>query len=920
MRRIGVLLAGVLAAGTIAAVPGTAQGAPDGSGVVIDEVYLNGGSAGATHRNKFVELRNPTDEEVDVSGWSVQYRSYSSTSRFTGVIPLGEHTIQPGGTLLVSGNSNAANGADLPTPDVESNVAFSGNDNGGTLALVRSSTALTGDRAAVLGDEDLVDLVGYGVSATFEGSAPTASGYSVTSSLARTDAADTDDNAADLAAADPTPTPCGAACDGSGPVDPVDPEPRSIEQVQGTGPDSPDVGELVELSGVVTAAYPSGGFDGAYLQTAGTGDVDLDDHEASHGIFVSSAALGSEVEVGDHVQVVGTVEEHFGLTRVVASEHRTLDEPAEAVKPSQVDFPLTEDERESLEGMLLAPHGDFTVTNNYTTNQFGEIGLAAGATPLAQPTDVARPGSEEYDAVVAENARRLVTLDDGRSTSFTSGAGQGLPVSWLRPDNEVRVGAPAQVTEPVVLDFRFDLWRLQPTAPLQADAEPATFGSTREAAPADVGGDVTIAAFNVLNYFTTTGETYESNGLGTCTYYTDRAGERTTVNRCSGTGPRGAADDTNLQRQEDKIVEAINALEVDVVSLQEIENSAAFGIDRDTALRALVAALNEDAGRERWAAVESPAAVPEGEDVIRTAFIHDADSVEPVGVSVIDDDPAFDNARDPLAQEFRPVGGDEDDDFLVIVNHFKSKGSGEGEDADQGDGQGGSNASRVRQATALTELAAEQSERARTDMVFLTGDFNSYSREDPVEVIEDAGFVNVPKAFDAPYTYQFDGLVGSLDHVFASEAAFDRVTGADVWGINAAESVGREYSRFNANATPLYDATPFRASDHDPAVVGFDTTTATEPPDGPAASSVEVVGARPGILGRLDVEVTTEGRTVDGGLVLVKRGFWPVGLGLVDDGTARVLVAGLQRGREYTLTYSGDRDTRASSTTYRVPR
>src|SRR5690606_4985553 len=158
-------------------------------------------------------------------------------------------------------------------------------------------------------------------------------------------------------------------------------------------------------------------------------------------------------------------------------------------------------------------------------------------------------------------------------------------------------------------------------AHLQAgDAEPLRIeDDTRPERPADVGGDVRLATFNVLNYFTTLGEDYEANGLGTCTYYPDRAGDPITVNRCTNDGPRGAADADNLQRQQDKIVAAIAQLGADVVSLEEIENSAAFGIDRDTALRALVAALNEHAGREEWAAVTSPAAVPEAEDVIRTA-------------------------------------------------------------------------------------------------------------------------------------------------------------------------------------------------------------------------------------------------------------------------------------------------------------
>ena len=48
------------------------------------------------------------------------------------------------------------------------------------------------------------------------------------------------------------------------------------------------------------------------------------------------------------------------------------------------------------------------------------------------------------------------------------------------------------------------------------------------------------------------------------------------------------------------------------------------------------------------------------------------------------------------------------------------------------------------------------------------------------------------------------------------------VTGADVWQINAQEAVAFAYSRYNYNATQLFNGTdPFAASDHDPVVVGL---------------------------------------------------------------------------------------------------
>ncbi len=51
-----------------------------GSKVVINEAYLKGGSAGAFFNQKFVELYNAGDTAQDLSGWSLQYRSESSSS------------------------------------------------------------------------------------------------------------------------------------------------------------------------------------------------------------------------------------------------------------------------------------------------------------------------------------------------------------------------------------------------------------------------------------------------------------------------------------------------------------------------------------------------------------------------------------------------------------------------------------------------------------------------------------------------------------------------------------------------------------------------------------------------------------------------------------------------------------------------
>ncbi|MBD8661098.1 ExeM/NucH family extracellular endonuclease [Frigoribacterium sp. CFBP 8754] len=811
-------------------VPVAASAAPGGTGVVINEAYLKGGSMNAPFANKFVELYNPTTASVSVAGWSIQYRSATSSGTFTGVGAL-SGSIAPGGYLLVQMSSNGTTGAPLPTPDVVTTVNPGGAS--GTLVLASTTTALALPAGSIsTATPGVVDALGYGTSNTFETTAAeVGSANPVPTSYVRTAFSDTDVNAADFVQQGQI-TPQNAASTGTTPTPPVPPTPPvseadvTVAQLQGVTDTSPYAGRTVTTRGVVTATYPTGGLDGYVVQTPGTGGaLDLPTHLSSDAVFVYSSATASSVEVGDYVELVGEVTEFFGLTeltvdgtdQVTQLDASTVVAPA----PATVGFPATDAQRESLESMLLLPQGEFTVADTYTTNQYGEVALASGSTPLIQPTEVGRPGSAKYAATIADNAARAVTLDDGATTNFLTAANQSIPVPYLSNENPVTVGASVAFTEPVVLDFRNSAWKYQPTSRVTGDVAyadlPVTFENVRTDAPREVGGDVRLASFNVLNYFPTTGDS-----LTGCTYYRDRAGDPVTVN--SGCDARGAANQDDLQRQQAKIVTAINALGADVVSLEEIENSARFGKDRDSALSILVDALNADAGSDVWEFVPSPAALPANEDVIRLAFIYKAGVVESVGdSSILTGSAAFSNARQPLAQAFRPVGGDVDSTILAIANHFKSKGSGSGADADLGDGQGGSNASRVNQANALVAFAAEREAAVGTDKVFLLGDFNAYSQEDPIEVLRTAGFTDLGSTEDGEeYSYVFSGLSGSLDHVLASPAALEAVTGVDIWNINSGESVGLEYSRFNYNVRDLLQLDQFRASDHDPVVVGVD--------------------------------------------------------------------------------------------------
>ncbi|KAA1426499.1 ExeM/NucH family extracellular endonuclease [Nocardioides antri] len=648
-----------------------------------------------------------------------------------------------------------------------------------------------------------------------------------------------------------------------------------IHEVQGTGARSPfapadgnGAGQVKSVEGIVTALYRTGGFNGMFVQTAGTGGPTDATPGASDALFVfggsNTVNIPSDVVIGDSVQVTGPVSEFFNSTQIspAAGGVVELSSPLAPVAGLEIAYPTTEANREAQEGMLLAPTDTFTVTNTFQTNGFAEIGLATGDVPLRQPTEFAAPGdTAALEAIVADNAARAVTLDDAATVNYLSNqTNKAIPLPWLTgTSSPPRVGAEATFTSPVILEFRNNIWKFQPRAQVTGSgSDVVTFEDTRATnlTPADVGGDLQIATFNVLNYFNTTGEAYVAAGplqsppVDThCTYFTDREGNRIGNNQCGtrgpgipspndGRGPRGAATQVSLERQEDKLVHTIEALDADIIALEEMENSIKLvgETNRDDALAHLVGLLNDAAGTTKWKYVKSPgesttaSAVAE-QDVIRNAFIYQPATVAAVGQSdILFGTSEFANAREPLAQAFKAAGAPNSDAFAVIVNHFKSKGDNAspappatGDNANN-TYTGAFNGDRVRQAQRLVQFANDFAAERNIDEVFLAGDFNSYTMEEPMQALHDGGFEPVESSDDpTEESYSFSGLSGSLDHVLGNTAARALVTGADIWQINANESIAYQYSRFNYNVTSFFNPNdPFATSDHNPEVVGLD--------------------------------------------------------------------------------------------------
>jgi hypothetical protein len=179
--------------GTVSALP-----TQTGSGIVISQVYGGGGNSGAPFQNDFIELHNRSSQTINLSGWSVQYASASGTS--WQVTPL-SGTIAPGGYFLVQEAAGSGTSAPLPTPDATGTIAMSGTN--GKIALVNSSSALSGTCPT---GAPLVDLVGYGSANCFEGSGATPGLSNTTAAIRKTNGTtDTDNNNADFEIGAPNP-------------------------------------------------------------------------------------------------------------------------------------------------------------------------------------------------------------------------------------------------------------------------------------------------------------------------------------------------------------------------------------------------------------------------------------------------------------------------------------------------------------------------------------------------------------------------------------------------------------------------------------------------------------------------------------------------------------------------------------------
>ena len=247
---------------------------------------------------------------------------------------------------------------------------------------------------------------------------------------------------------------------------------------------------------------------------------------------------------GDVVRVKGTVSEFNSLTELNNVSVVQVCSSGSSVTPASVTLPVTAlTDWEAYEGMFVNIPQDLTVTETFNLGRSGEISLSANGR-LRNPTNIVAPGAQAI-AQQDLNDRSVFVLDDGNDQQNIDPTIH--PVGGLSASNTLRSGYTVHGLTGV-LEQRFGDYRVQPVGAISFDAST----NPRSTTPAPVGGNLKVAALNVLNFFTTL-----DTAPGLC-------------GRPVAWIAAGANSTFEFNRQRDKMVNAILAINPDIAGMMEV--------------------------------------------------------------------------------------------------------------------------------------------------------------------------------------------------------------------------------------------------------------------------------------------------------------------------------------------------------------
>jgi predicted extracellular nuclease len=737
--------------------------------IVITEIMQNPRLVSDTNGEWF-ELHNAGNTVVDINGWKIKDDSTSSETHT--INKQGGLTIPAGGYIVLAEEGDSSTNGGI-TADYDYATINLGNSTDGLI---------------LTNDSDVEqDRVVWDNGSTF----PDPNGASM--ALKAPDL----DNSVGANWCEATTTygsgdkgTPGAANDC--PAAPIVPDPLSgeIYEIQTAAAESPQALGMATTNDNVVTVVGAGGF---FIQTPtarSDGNVDTSD-----GIFVVHTG-SPPIAVGDMVDVVGTVEEFFGFTRIdatatggsvtVDSSNAVLPDPVEfsAVRPSADPASAScAIEYECYEGMRvrIALGTVASGSQHFRSDPVAEMYVTPTGSRAFREKGVAYPGVSGNTSIpVWDGNPEVFELDPDKL---------GLPnESWVPGTTFSATG---------VLGYEFGGWEFWPTELARKASGPSLPRGVR----ARSAGEVTVASLNVLNL-------------------------------------REDASETKLGKLSSYVRGVLGS--PDVIAVQEV-----YG---QTALENLAARIKADAPNVNYTAhVEAPGGGSQAVGFLTRSDVT-VNSVTEHGRSETFVDPRDSSVdtlhdRPPLLLD-AAVG-----EFLelsVIVIHNRSLSGID--DAARG---GWIRTKRLEQAQSVARLA----QTLQTSKLLIVGDYNAYQFTDGyVDVVgQIAGSVTASENVlsgpdlvnpnlknlvdDLPgserYSFVFQGNAQALDHALVNQEMAGSVR-------------EMQYARGNADAAGA-DAdragSPLAASDHDGFVVyvaapGRPAPVAPGDPDGPTTPEV----------------------------------------------------------------------------------
>jgi len=265
---------------------------------------------------------------------------------------------------------------------------------------------------------------------------------------------------------------------------------------------------------------------------------------------------------------------------------------------------------------------------------------------------------------------------------------------------------------------------------------------------------------------------------------------------------RGARNKAEFELQQNKLINLLVQMNADIISLNEVEND---GNDKHSAIHQLTTELTAVSGNG-YAFIRTGSKL--GSDEITNAQIYRADRVKAVGQpSVLD----FGYQHRPLLLQQYSFG---EKPVLLATVHLRSKAGRCPEDRAEHKYFGGCNSARSQAAEKIVQFLARLADIEHIPLI-LAGDFNSYSKEPPLQVFKKSGYQRLKNLQAEPYSefsgYRYRGRFGHLDHVLINKAAAAKVSAFYSWPVNSVHSrlAGYQYGGKGL----------IRSSDHDPLIL-----------------------------------------------------------------------------------------------------